>query len=120
MADAIGGITSRMAQLGAYGVGGGMPGMRPLDSGAQTVPAIGGRDGASGATFGDTLKQFVNDTSSAQDAASELQGKFLRGEGVELHQVMAAGEEASLSLELMIELRNKVTEAYRTLVSMQG
>jgi flagellar hook-basal body complex protein FliE len=33
---------------------------------------------------------------------------------------MAAGEEASLSLELMIELRNKVTEAYRTLVSMQS
>jgi flagellar hook-basal body complex protein FliE len=33
---------------------------------------------------------------------------------------MAAGEEASLSLELMVELRNKVTEAYRTLVNIQG
>ena len=62
----------------------------------------------------------MNDVSAQQDAASDLQGKFLRGENVELHQVMAAGEEASLSLELMVELRNKVTEAYKTLVSIQG
>jgi flagellar hook-basal body complex protein FliE len=33
---------------------------------------------------------------------------------------MAAGEEASLSLELMVELRNKVTEAYRQLVNIQS
>jgi flagellar hook-basal body complex protein FliE len=33
---------------------------------------------------------------------------------------MAAGEEASLSLELMVELRNKVTEAYRQLISIQS
>jgi len=45
--------------------------------------------------------------------------KFLRGEPVELHQVMAAGEEAGIALEIMIELRNKVTEAYRSLISMQ-
>jgi flagellar hook-basal body complex protein FliE len=43
----------------------------------------------------------------------------MRGENVELHQVMAATEEASISLDLMVELRNKVTEAYRTLVAMQ-
>ena len=119
--DAIGSITRRMAQMGAYGGGmGGVGGMRPVDTGRITVPAVGGREGAGGATFGDTLKNFVNDVSEAQDAAGELQQKFLRGENVELHQVMAAGEEAGLSLELMIELRNKVTEAYRTLVSMQS
>ena len=45
---------------------------------------------------------------------------LVRGEGVELHQVMASAEEASLSLDLMVELRNKVTEAYKTLVNMQS
>lgn len=119
--DAIGSMTRRMAQAGGLGVGGGGGGFRPLDTGAQTVPALGNRGTAGSASFGDTLKAFVSDVSDAQDAATDLQGKFLRGEGgVELHQVMAAGEEASLSLELMVELRNKVTEAYRTLVSMQG
>jgi flagellar hook-basal body complex protein FliE len=89
-----------------------------LDTGARPVPVRTG--GADATSFGDTLTRFVGDVSAQQDAASELSGKFLRGEPVELHQVMAAGEEASLSLELMIELRNKVTEAYRTLVSMQS
>ena len=118
--DAIGSITRRMAQSGAFGVGGGMPGVRPLDTGGQTVPAIRGGEQPGAASFGDTLKNFVNGVSEAQDAASELQQKFLRGENVEIHQVMAAGEEAGISLEMMIELRNKVTEAYRTLVSMQS
>jgi flagellar hook-basal body complex protein FliE len=44
---------------------------------------------------------------------------FLRGEPVELHQVMAASEEASISLELMVEIRNKLIEAYRTVMNVQ-
>ena len=115
--DRIGAMTQRMAQMGGFGGGLGIGG---LDTGRQTVPAIRGGDGAGGASFEDTLKKFVNGVSDQQDAAADLQGKFLRGENVELHQVMAAGEEASLSLELMVELRNKVTEAYKTLVSIQG
>ena len=91
-----------------------------LDTGARPVPVVGGAEGTDATSFGKTLEKFVSDVSAQQDAASELSAKFLRGEPVELHQVMAAGEEASLSLELMIELRNKVTEAYRTLVSMQS
>ena len=84
------------------------------------VPVVGPGRGAEGPSFGDTLKQFVSGVSDAQDAAGDLRDKFLRGDPVELHQVMAAGEEASLSLELMVELRNKVTEAYRQLISIQS
>ncbi|MGZ8377583.1 MAG: flagellar hook-basal body complex protein FliE [Gemmatirosa sp.] len=120
MADAISGITSRMAQLGAYGQGplGGLGGgLGGVDSGAIQVPAgPGAKDGPS---FGDTLKQFIGGVSEAQDAAGEMKEKFLRGDNVELHQVMAAGEEAGIALEMMVELRNKVTEAYRTLVNLQ-
>ncbi len=121
--DAISSITSRMTQLGAYGqgplggaLGGG--GVGRVDSGAISVPA--GAPGSQGPSFGDTLQQFIGGVSEAQDAAGELKGKFLRGEGVELHQMMAAGEEAGIALEMMVELRNKVTEAYRTLVNMQS
>lgn len=112
MADAISSLTSRMFQSGALGP------VRPGgDSGRIQVPAgVGANKGPS---FGDTLKKFTNDVSAQQDAASDLQGKFLRGENVEVHQVMAATEEASLSLDLMVELRNKVTEAYKTLIAMQ-
>jgi flagellar hook-basal body complex protein FliE len=46
--------------------------------------------------------------------------RFMRGEPVELHQVMAAAEEAGIALEMLVELRNKLTDAYRTLVNMQS
>jgi flagellar hook-basal body complex protein FliE len=45
--------------------------------------------------------------------------RFANGENVELHQVMAASEEAGVALDLLIELRNKVIEAYRSVISMQ-
>ena len=46
-------------------------------------------------------------------------GRFVRGEPVELHQVMAASEEAGISLEFLVEMRNKLTDAYRSVMNMQ-
>ncbi len=75
---------------------------------------------AGGPTFADTLKQVIGEVSLAQDHASNAVQGYLRGEPVELHQVMAAAEEAGIALEMLVELRNKLTEAYRTLVNMQS
>ena len=69
-------------------------------------------------SFADVFKRAVNDASSLQGKAQDLIGAFLRGEPVELHQVMAASEEASISLELLVEIRNKLTEAYRSVMNM--
>ncbi len=73
-----------------------------------------------GASFGDTLKQALAEVSGAQDAAQEQVSAFVRGDQVELHQVMAATEEAGIALEMLVEVRNKFTEAYRTVVNMQS
>jgi flagellar hook-basal body complex protein FliE len=74
---------------------------------------------ASGTSFADVLKRAVNDASDMQDESKQMIGAFLRGEPVELHQVMAASEEASLSLEILVEIRNKLTEAYRSVMNVQ-
>lgn len=73
-----------------------------------------------GSTFADTLKQAIGGAQASQDNAADQMGKFVRGENVELHQVMAATEEAQLSLEMLIELRNKFADAYRTVINMQS
>ena len=111
MSDPIGRLAMSVAQRmqGPTGLG---------DRGALPVPF--GREPAGASSFGDTLTRAINEVSAQQERSAEMTGAFLRGENVELHQVMAAGEEAGIALELMVELRNKVTEAYRTLVSMQG
>ena len=70
-------------------------------------------------SFGDTLKAALGDISDIQGDARDLIGAFVRGEPVEIHEVMAAVEEAAISLELLVEVRNKLTEAYRTVINMQ-
>ena len=100
----------RFTQGLAQGVGRGLG-----DTGARQVHVLEG----DAPSFGDSLKRALNDVSSQQDHAADTLGAFLRGENVEIHQVMAATEEAQISLEMLIEVRNKFTEAYRALVNMQ-
>jgi flagellar hook-basal body complex protein FliE len=39
---------------------------------------------------------------------------------VEIHDVMAATEEAGIALDMLIEIRNKLTDAYRSVMQMQS
>ncbi|MEO6446593.1 MAG: flagellar hook-basal body complex protein FliE [Gemmatimonadaceae bacterium] len=117
MSDPIGAIRG---SIGAA-QGGGVGGIGGSDAAKRYTFDIGKGDdaGAKGPSFGDTLTKAINQVSDAQDNSADMVQKFMRGEPVELHQVMAASEEAGIALEMMIELRNKFTEAYRTLISMQ-
>ena len=77
-------------------------------------------DGGATPTFAETLTNALGEVSAAQDRSGAMAQAFARGEDVELHQVMAAAEEAGLSLELLVEVKNKFTEAYRTVINMQS
>lgn len=96
------------------GVGG--IGPQGLDTGARAVEGVAGSD----KSFADVLEDALGEVSGLQEEARDAVGAFLRGEPVELHQVMAATEEAGIALELLIEVRNKLTEAYRSVINMQG
>ena len=76
--------------------------------------------GDSRTSFGDTLKQALGEVSDLQAEANDAIGAFLRGEPVEIHEVMAAAEEAGIALDMLIEVRNKLTEAYRSVIQMQS
>lgn len=71
-------------------------------------------------SFGDTLTRVLNEVSDSRDRASDLASRFAAGEDIELHQVTAATEEAGIALDLLVELRNKVVESYRTMINMQS
>jgi flagellar hook-basal body complex protein FliE len=88
-------------------------------SGAES-PLRAAGPAAGGPSFGDTLKQALEKVSEVQFNAADNVHAFLRGEQVELHQVMAASEEAGIALEMLIEVRNKFAEAYRTVINMQS
>jgi flagellar hook-basal body complex protein FliE len=93
----------------------------PLQGSFERPELPGGAPDAApdGPGFSDLFRRALNDTSGLQDDAKDMIGAYLRGDPVELHQVMAASEEAAISLELLVEIRNKLTEAYRTVMNMQ-
>jgi flagellar hook-basal body complex protein FliE len=111
MSDPIGGLAFRAMQgvQGPQGPGGDARRGITLDAGVSDGPS-----------FGDQLKRVLGEASSAQETAQDYMGKFVRGEPVELHQVMAATEEAGIALEMLVEVRNKLIDAYRTVSSMQS
>lgn len=96
----------------------GGPTLAPIERGnGQPLGGVSGGEGEN--PFGDLLVRALGEVTEIQDNKADVIAAFLRGDNVELHQVMAAAEEASLSLELLVETRNKLTDAYRTVMNMQ-
>ena len=62
---------------------------------------------------------LLDEVSSKQAAASQSVNGLLSGQNVSLHQTMIAMEEASISFQLMVEVRNKLLESYQELMRMQ-
>jgi flagellar hook-basal body complex protein FliE len=83
------------------------------------TPPPSGVSSARGASFANTLDHMVADVSGKQAAASEAVSGLMSGQGVPLHQAMIAMEEASVSFQLMVEVRNKLLESYQELMRMQ-
>lgn len=75
--------------------------------------------GDSGASFGNMLGRLVGEVNEKQAVAGAAMQGLLKGENVSLHQAMIAMEEASVSFQLMTEVRNKLLESYQELMRMQ-
>ena len=91
-------------------VGGqGLPQIKPLVD--EKVP--GGNE-----SFSKTLERFVSDVNSLQNQADVSIEKLATGEISDVHQVMKAVEEANVAMEFMLEIRNKIIEAYQEIMRM--
>ena len=69
--------------------------------------------------FEKLVSGLVNEVSAKQAAAGESVNALLSGQNTSLHQTMIAMEEASISFQLMVEVRNKMLESYQELMRMQ-
>lgn len=96
---------SRSAELGAM--------QPPLD-----MPGVGSV-GASGSSFSNLLHNAVQEVSAKQNAATAAVNGLMTGQNVSLHQAVIAMEEANISFQLMIEVRNKMLEGYQEIMRMQ-
>ena len=69
--------------------------------------------------FQSVLNEAISSVESfGQDAQASI-GRFLSGEGEELHQVAIKTQEAELTFDLFLQVRNKVISAYQEVMRMQ-
>jgi flagellar hook-basal body complex protein FliE len=69
--------------------------------------------------FGDLLKRSIDAVNETQQNASSLRTAFEQGEpGLDLADVMIAVQKSSVSFQAMVEVRNKLVDAYKDVMNM--
>jgi flagellar hook-basal body complex protein FliE len=72
-----------------------------------------------GAAFQSLFADAINKVESFQQNAQASVDRFLNGEGEELHTVAIKSQQADLSFQLFMQVRNKIVSAYQEVMRMQ-
>jgi len=83
------------------------------------LQAASGSASTGGADFANMLGGLVNDVAQKQADASSAVTGLLSGKNVSLHQAMISMEEANVSFQMMVEVRNRLLDSYQELMRMQ-
>jgi flagellar hook-basal body complex protein FliE len=70
-------------------------------------------------SFSSMLGQFVSDVNSQQVTSAQTVSALQSGQNVPLHQVVIAMQEANVSFQLMVEVRNRLLDSYQEIMRMQ-
>jgi len=65
-----------------------------------------------------TLGGMIDEVGGVQEDAQAKVSELLQGSGQDLHSAMIAVEKADLSFQLMMQVRNKIIQAYQTISQM--
>ena len=70
-------------------------------------------------SFGNMVHDYLSKVSDDGETASEETQKVLADKKENVHDAMVALEEASLSFQMMLEVRNRILESYQELKRTQ-
>jgi flagellar hook-basal body complex protein FliE len=89
----------------------------PLSGISQLGPASAevkiGTPADEGSNFASQLQAAFNHIEQLHSDADQQIAGLLSGQGEDIHKVMIAVEKANLSFQLMMQVRNKIIQAYR-------
>ena len=72
-----------------------------------------------GTSFSNVLSDAISKVDDSEVNANNKIESLIKGEDVEMHEVMLAMQESVLSLQALIEVRNKTVEAYQEISKLQ-
>lgn len=70
-------------------------------------------------SFEELIKESLKKVTEIEKEAAEETKRLLFGEAEDLHSVMIAIEKADLTFQLMMQVRNKIIQAYEEIMRMQ-
>jgi flagellar hook-basal body complex protein FliE len=73
----------------------------------------------SDAAFGDVLKDAISTVNELQKQSDQEIQKLMTGESEDLHNTVIAMQKADLSFQMMMQVRNKIVQAYQEIMRMQ-
>ena len=88
---------------------------------SQISPDISASKSAQDVTgsFEKTLDGFVNNVNDLQNKANDAMDQMASGQAADVHEVMIAMEKAKISFDLLLQVRNKMLDAYKQIMQMQ-
>jgi flagellar hook-basal body complex protein FliE len=90
-----------------------------LQSSTQAIKPVGKDPGKPQGAFGDVLKQAVTEINQLQNNADKAITSVQLGQSGNIHEAMIALEKADISFRAMMQVRNKILEAYQEVMRMQ-
>lgn len=69
--------------------------------------------------FGEFLENKMNEVNEKHIDANNKVESMIKGEDVSMHEVMLSAQEAQMSMQLLIEVRNKIYDAYQEMNKVQ-
>ena len=72
-----------------------------------------------GKSFGETLSESIAQVNELQKAAETAAQDLAMGKSKDIAQTLIAIEKASISFQLMMQVRNRMLEAYQEVMRMQ-
>ena len=83
----------------------------------RTPGAGGGQKNNTG--FGDILKDAISTVNELQKQSDQDIQKLMTGESQDVHTTVIAMQKADLSFQMMMQVRNKIVQAYQEIMRMQ-
>jgi len=71
------------------------------------------------ANFSDVINDAINKVNETQVNANSMIEGLIKGEDVSMHDVMLSVQESQMSMQLMLEVRNKLFDAYQEISKVQ-
>ena len=83
------------------------------------TPNVGGTPSTEGGGFFEALQKSMQEVNVDQLVADGSIKDLIAGRNKNIHETMLAIQKADLSLKTMMQVRNKVLEAYKEIMRMQ-